>query len=91
MANQHYALLIVGGGAAGVSTANTMRRKNSDIDIAILGANIDFETTSRLHGKLNEELPIPYFIDVVNYNTINVDELKQHILTEGVVIYQKME
>ena len=36
MANQHYALLIVGGGAAGVSTANTMRRKNSDIDIAII-------------------------------------------------------
>lgn len=36
MANQHHTLLIVGGGAAGVSMANTMRRKNSKIDTAII-------------------------------------------------------
>ncbi len=64
-------------------------KKGSDIDIAIVGNKIDFETTSRLHGKLNEELPIPYFVDVVNFNTINVKELKQHILSEGIIIYKK--
>jgi sulfide:quinone oxidoreductase len=36
MANQHHTLLIVGGGAAGISIANTMRRKNSKIDTAII-------------------------------------------------------
>ena len=65
-------------------------KKGSDIDLAIIGTEIDFETTSRLHGKLNEELPIPYFIDVVNFNTINVEELKQHILNEGVVVFEKI-
>ncbi|NOT12835.1 MAG: NAD(P)/FAD-dependent oxidoreductase [Methylococcaceae bacterium] len=33
---QKYTLLIVGGGAAGVSVANNMRRQNASIDIAII-------------------------------------------------------
>ncbi|MDO9422844.1 MAG: FAD/NAD(P)-binding oxidoreductase [Methylobacter sp.] len=36
MSNNHYTLLIIGGGAAGVSVANTMRRQNADIDMAIV-------------------------------------------------------
>ena len=36
MSNQHHTLLIVGGGAAGVSVANNMRRQNSSIDIALI-------------------------------------------------------
>lgn len=36
MSTQHYTLLIIGGGAAGVSVANNMRRQNAKIDIAIV-------------------------------------------------------
>lgn len=36
MSETHHSILIVGGGAAGVSTANNMRRKNSEIDIALI-------------------------------------------------------
>ncbi len=36
MSQQHHTLLIVGGGAAGVSVANNMRRQNANIDIAII-------------------------------------------------------
>ncbi|HEY8220061.1 MAG TPA: FAD/NAD(P)-binding oxidoreductase, partial [Methylobacter sp.] len=36
MSNKHYTVLIIGGGAAGVSIANNMRRQNADIDIAIV-------------------------------------------------------
>ncbi len=36
MINKHHTLLIIGGGAAGVSVANNMRRQNSTIDIAII-------------------------------------------------------
>ncbi len=36
MSNTHHTLLIVGGGAAGVSVANNMRRQNSAIDIALI-------------------------------------------------------
>jgi len=36
MSQQHHTILIVGGGAAGVSVANNMRRQNANIDIAII-------------------------------------------------------
>lgn len=36
MSNKHHTVLIIGGGAAGVSVANNMRRQNADIDIAIV-------------------------------------------------------
>ena len=36
MSQNHHTVLIVGGGAAGVSLANNMHRKNNTIDIAII-------------------------------------------------------
>ena len=36
MSQTHHTVLIIGGGSAGVSLANNMRRKNSTIDIAIV-------------------------------------------------------
>jgi len=64
-------------------------KQGSDIDLAIFGKNIDFEITSRLHALLNEDLPIPYFVDVVNFNSIKEEDLKKHILNEGVIFFEK--
>lgn len=36
MLQQHHTIVIVGGGAAGISVANNMHRQNPDIDIAII-------------------------------------------------------
>ncbi len=36
MSNKHHPVLIIGGGAAGVTVANTMRRQNAKIEIAIV-------------------------------------------------------
>ncbi len=36
MSQQHHTLVIVGGGAAGISVANNMHRQNPNIDIAII-------------------------------------------------------
>ncbi|PKM13046.1 MAG: pyridine nucleotide-disulfide oxidoreductase [Gammaproteobacteria bacterium HGW-Gammaproteobacteria-3] len=36
MSNKHHTLLIIGGGAAGVSLANNMRRQNAAIDIVLI-------------------------------------------------------
>jgi len=64
-------------------------KSGSDIDIAIFGEKVSFETVARLHGKLNEVLPIPYFIDVVNFNTIELNGLKEHIIDEGKEIFNR--
>lgn len=64
-------------------------KKGSDIDIAIFGKNITYDILIRISGQINEELPIPYFVDVIHFETTENKELKAHILTEGKIIYQK--
>lgn len=56
---------------------------------ANFGENIDFKTVSRIGGILNEELPIPYFFDILHFEKIKNEELKMHIIEKGKVIYTK--
>jgi predicted nucleotidyltransferase len=62
-------------------------KKASDVDLAIVGKNITSTTALRLRFLLNEELPLPYFFDVVRYETITNDNLKRHIDEHGVVFF----
>lgn len=61
----------------------------SDIDIAVLGNLVDDKTVRRLMDLLNEEYPIPYYFDIVNYQTLSNDALKRHIEEYGQALYQK--
>ena len=54
-------------------------KTGSDIDLVLFGENLSDELVSKLSVRLNEELPIPYFVDVVNFKTLNHEELKNHI------------
>ncbi len=45
------------------SRAKGTQKMASDVDLAIKGKNITDKTTKRLSSRLNEELPLPYFID----------------------------
>ncbi len=62
-------------------------KKASDVDIAVKGKNIDKRIILKLSDDLNEEYPLPYYFDIVNYNEITNKDLKQHIDNEGKVIY----
>src|SRR5690554_5937163 len=64
-------------------------KPGSDIDIAIFGENVDFNTVSSLHAKLEEEGPLPYFFDIVDYTHLNHKELQDHIDRIGKVIFEK--
>jgi len=66
-------------------------KKGSDIDLAIVGERVDLRTVNKLHVKLNEELPIPYYFDVLDYNSLSNPELKKNIDTEGRLLYIKDE
>ncbi|MEA2012484.1 MAG: nucleotidyltransferase domain-containing protein [Verrucomicrobiota bacterium] len=66
-------------------------KKSSDVDIAILGDDIDDKIAVRLSGKLNEESPLPYFFDVLNYNPVSNEELIKHIDSFGKGIYKQRE
>ena len=64
-------------------------KKASDVDLAISGKEVQAETALRLRMVLNEELPLPYFFDVVRYETIGNAKLKQHIDEHGIVLYSR--
>lgn len=54
-------------------------KQGSDIDLAIVGKNISNTTLLRLTDILNNEKPIPFFFDIINYSEISNEELKHHI------------
>lgn len=64
-------------------------KEGSDVDIALLGNDVNRNTVRRLSDDLNEEYPIPYYFDVINYNDISNEELKEHIDNMGKSIYKR--
>ena len=63
-------------------------KKTSDIDIAIFSKNI---TSTRLNLLRNEfeELDIIYTIDVVEFYKTSKEELKNNIINDGIVIFDR--
>ncbi|SHK34263.1 Nucleotidyltransferase domain-containing protein [Anaerobranca californiensis DSM 14826] len=64
-------------------------KRGSDIDIAVFGKQINENTINELRIILNEELPLPYYFDIVNYETIKDEDLKQEIDKYGIDFYKK--
>ena len=63
------------------------QRKSSDIDIALFG--VKDKKVFLLKDKLNDELDTLRDIDVVVFDTLKNEKLKDRILKEGVVIYER--
>ena len=61
----------------------------SDIDIAVKGKNANVFLTAHLKSQFEDGTNIPYFFDIVDYNTIDNVDLKKHIDEKSVVIYQR--
>lgn len=62
-------------------------KKGSDVDIAIKGKNIDPQLVIKLNTLLNEEMPLPYFFDIVHFEKLNNEKLKEHIKKEGKLFF----
>lgn len=64
-------------------------KTGSDVDLAIKGLDISHEVVSSLSYILNEESAMPYFFDIVHFETISEKELTEHIRRVGQCIYLK--
>ena len=69
------------------SMAKGICKPGSDIDLAIKGKKIRNSTVSALSFQLNEELPLPYYFDVIHYEKISEQKLVEHIDRVGKVLY----
>jgi predicted nucleotidyltransferase len=65
-------------------------KNGSDIDIAIYGANITADLVNEISVELNEKLPLPYYFDIVHYDSLKHDGLKDHIDKYGKSFYDKL-
>ena len=59
----------------------------SDVDLAIEGDRVTPTMVLELSDCLNEEKPLPYFFDVIQYETIDELRLVEHIDRVGIVIF----
>lgn len=61
--------------------------RGSDVDLAFFSESKE-DLSPQLLWDL-DELPTPYLFEVVNYNKLNVNYLKQEIDKHGKVLYKK--
>ena len=59
----------------------------SDVDLAIYGITINIDVVASLSYKLNEMSSLPYYFDIVHYESISTPELVEHIDRVGKSIY----
>jgi len=70
------------------SRAKGNSKSGSDIDLALKGAEVMDETVLRLRALL-EELPLPYFFDILDYAAVENRDIRNHIDRVGEILYQK--
>ncbi|MDR2557174.1 MAG: nucleotidyltransferase domain-containing protein [Bacteroidales bacterium] len=72
------------------SRAKGAYHSGSDIDIAIVDGNIDYQTLIKIKNDM-EDSSLPYNADVVNFSTLSNSALKEHILRTGKVLFRQNE
>lgn len=63
-------------------------KKGSDVDLALTG-KIDHAMLNQLKSVLENDCPVPYFFDIIDYASIENKDLKAHIDQYGKVIYRR--
>ena len=71
------------------SRAKGLHKPGSDIDLALFGDHLYSDSLSNLSQQFDES-SLPWKVDLVVVNTIDNQNLLDHILRVGVVIYEKV-
>jgi predicted nucleotidyltransferase len=71
------------------SRAKGRFKPGSDVDLAVWGDGIDATTIAHLHALLEEEGPLPYFFDVVDYTHLDHGALREQIDRTGKLIFRR--
>lgn len=64
-------------------------KKASDIDIALKGKQIDQAFAAKVKVCFEEDTYLPFFVDVLAYDDLSTEKLKDQIDEHGIVLYQK--
>lgn len=72
------------------SRAKGTHRAGSDVDIALKGNELE-GVTIQISATLNQETLLPYFFDILDFDSIDNQDLIDHIKRVGKVIYTHRE
>ncbi len=70
------------------SRAKGNYRNGSDIDLTLIGDNVDLTTLLKIENEL-DDLPIPHKIDLSILHNIENPDLIEHINRIGVTFYER--
>lgn len=68
------------------SRAMDSYKAGSDIDIALFGS-LNSKIVNQIQTRLDEETKVPFFFDVLDYNSIQEPALKTHIDKHGKILF----
>jgi predicted nucleotidyltransferase len=71
------------------SRAKGNYRPGSDIDLTLIGNQLDYRLLGEIAAKL-EESPIPYQVDLSLWSQLDHAGLREHIERVGVVFYERI-
>ncbi len=71
------------------SRAKGTNRPGSDVDLALIGPDVKRQTVSHIHFILEEESPMPFFFDVLHWDALSNQKLKDEISQTAKPIYQR--
>lgn len=71
------------------SRAKGVNKPGSDVDLALVGPDVLRATVRDVHFVLEEDSPMPFFFDVLHWNTLANEALKHEIQRTAQLLYQR--
>ena len=62
-------------------------KNGSDVDIALFGDKVNFSVIAQIKDELQEESPMPYLFDIVDFTHSKSNGLKDHINQFGITLF----
>ncbi len=71
------------------SRAEGSSHLGSDVDLALFGKSLQRKDMLQISEELNEETDLPYFFDLLLYDSLENQELQEHIMRVGKVFMRE--
>ncbi len=62
-------------------------KKGSDIDLCLMGPGVTLDTVGAVSHVLNEETLHPWSFDVLAWNAVHNESLREHISRVGITVF----
>ena len=71
------------------SRAKGTNQPGSDVDLALIGPDVERDSVRHVHYVLEEESPMPFFFDVLHWDILSNQKLKDEIQRTAKLLYQR--